>query len=150
MTLKARYKVRVQWADCDIARVVFYPNYFRMFDSATHHLMEQAGKPIPMMIRNDGIMGLPIVDAHAAVVQQREDIGPGLRHLIFHGVRRAAVRRRADLAGGKQPARGGVDFERLAITLAESLYDGVGVVASVYGVLPLQAPRTAMLTEAPQ
>ena len=66
MTLKARYKVRVQWADCDIARVVFYPNYFRMFDSATHHLMEQAGKPIPMMIRNDGIMGLPIVDAHAA------------------------------------------------------------------------------------
>ena len=66
MGLKARYEVRVQWGDCDMAQVVYYPGYFRMFDSASHHLMEQAGKPIPEMIRTDGIMGLPIVDAHAA------------------------------------------------------------------------------------
>ena len=66
MTLTARYRVRVQWSDCDMAQVVYYPHYFRMFDSATHHLMERAGKPIPAMIRDFGIMGLPIVDARAA------------------------------------------------------------------------------------
>jgi 4-hydroxybenzoyl-CoA thioesterase len=66
VTLKARFKVRVQWADCDMAQVMYYPNYLRMFDSATHHLMEQAGKPIPGMIREYEIIGLPIVDTHAA------------------------------------------------------------------------------------
>ena len=38
-----RFTVRIEWADCDPAGIVYYPRYFAMFDTATHHLFEAAG-----------------------------------------------------------------------------------------------------------
>lgn len=66
MSFRARYRVRVQWGDCDAARRMFYPNYFRLFDSATHNLFEQAGLPLPALFAERGLSGLPIVDAQAS------------------------------------------------------------------------------------
>lgn len=66
MTRKARYQVRVQWGDCDAAQHMYYPNYFRLFDTSTHNLMEQAGYPLPDIFRDYEIMGMPIVDAQAS------------------------------------------------------------------------------------
>ena len=65
MGFRARYRARVQWADCDAARRMFYPNYFRMFDCSTHNLFEQAGLPLPRLFVERGLAGLPIVDARA-------------------------------------------------------------------------------------
>ena len=35
-----RRTVRIEWADCDPAGIVFYPRYFEMFDAATNYLFE--------------------------------------------------------------------------------------------------------------
>ncbi|MCC7046067.1 MAG: acyl-CoA thioesterase [Alphaproteobacteria bacterium] len=59
------YKVRVQWGDCDGARIVFYPNFFRWFDESTRHLFESHGLPWAEMIDRYGSRGLPLVDARA-------------------------------------------------------------------------------------
>lgn len=61
MSIRTRYKTRVEWGDCDAGDHVYYPNYFRMFDSATHHLMEQAGFPLAQAIKDYDLMGVPIV-----------------------------------------------------------------------------------------
>ena len=63
---RARYQVRVQWGDCDGARIIFYPNYFKMFDTSTHHLFEQAGVPIPELMEKYDFIGMPLVDAHSS------------------------------------------------------------------------------------
>ena len=64
--LSARYQVRVQWGDCDGARIIFYPNYFKMFDTSTHNLFEQAGVPIPELMEKYDFIGMPLVDAHSS------------------------------------------------------------------------------------
>ncbi|MBM3486678.1 MAG: acyl-CoA thioesterase [Alphaproteobacteria bacterium] len=63
MGLKTRLKTKVEWGDCDPAGQMFYPNYFRYVDAATHHLLETAGIGIPALMREFAIMGLPLVDA---------------------------------------------------------------------------------------
>ena len=35
-------QVEIEFGDCDPAGIVYYPNYFRMFDAATAHLFEAA------------------------------------------------------------------------------------------------------------
>ena len=35
----------VEFGDCDPARIVFYPNFFRWMDSAARHYFEAAGLP---------------------------------------------------------------------------------------------------------
>ncbi len=63
MSVKTRYKTRVEWGDCDAGQHVYYPNYFRMFDSATHHLFEMAGIPLARVIKEYDVLGVPIVHA---------------------------------------------------------------------------------------
>lgn len=60
-----RRTVRIEWADCDIAGIVFYPRYFEMFDTATHHLFERAGWKKRDLIREFDIVGYPMVDTGA-------------------------------------------------------------------------------------
>lgn len=59
------YQIRIQWGDCDPARIVFYPNYFRWFDDATSRLFEAAGLPWPALFRAQAITGLPLVSVSA-------------------------------------------------------------------------------------
>lgn len=60
------YKVKVQWGDCDGARIVFYPNFFRWFDEATRNLFESHGLPWFDMIERYRTRGVPLVDAKAS------------------------------------------------------------------------------------
>ncbi|MFQ5972755.1 MAG: acyl-CoA thioesterase [Alphaproteobacteria bacterium] len=59
------YEVTVGWGDCDPARIVFYPNYFRWFDDAARHLFAAAGMPWETLFDTYGVVGLPLVDAQA-------------------------------------------------------------------------------------
>ncbi len=60
-----RRTVRIEWADCDAAGIVFYPNYFAIFDSSTHHLFEAAGWKKRDLIAAFDIVGYPMVDTRA-------------------------------------------------------------------------------------
>jgi 4-hydroxybenzoyl-CoA thioesterase len=63
-----RRAVRIEWADCDPAGIVFYPRYFEMFDSSTHRLFEAAGWKKRDLLREFGAAGYPMVDARARFI----------------------------------------------------------------------------------
>lgn len=59
-------EVEIEFGDCDPAGIVYYPNYFRMFDTATAHLFELAlGMKKIAWTRRFGILGIPMVDTGA-------------------------------------------------------------------------------------
>lgn len=60
-----RRTLRIEWGQCDPAGIMFYPQYFFIFDSSTGWLFERTGlKPLAMR-RKYGIVGMPIVEAGA-------------------------------------------------------------------------------------
>jgi 4-hydroxybenzoyl-CoA thioesterase len=54
---------RVEFGDTDAAGVVFYPNYFRWFDQATHELLRSISYPASRMFKEGFI--IPLVETHA-------------------------------------------------------------------------------------
>ena len=63
--LVIRRVVRIEWADCDPAGIVFHPRYFEMFDTSTHHLFEAAGWKKRDLLSEFGAAGYPVVDTRA-------------------------------------------------------------------------------------
>ena len=61
----ALYTVRVEWGDCDPARIVYYPNFFRWFDQATRNLFEASGLGWAELFERYDTRGMPLVDARA-------------------------------------------------------------------------------------
>ena len=63
-----RKQIHVEWGDCDPAGIVYFPRYFEYFDACTNALFESAGLPKPELLRSYGIMGIPLVEAHARYI----------------------------------------------------------------------------------
>jgi 4-hydroxybenzoyl-CoA thioesterase len=64
-----RRTVRIEWGDCDPAGIVFYPNYFAMFDHSTVLLIERAlGMKKDALYRHYGFGGYPSVEAKARFI----------------------------------------------------------------------------------
>lgn len=59
---------QVGFADCDPARMVFYPRFFELFDRATERLFAEVGLPWSEMFGRDGLSGLPLVDVGAKFI----------------------------------------------------------------------------------
>lgn len=57
--------VLVGFGDCDPAGIVFYPNFFRWFDLATHQMMHGSGYDIARVRREQGLIVGPLVDVGA-------------------------------------------------------------------------------------
>lgn len=55
----------IEWGQCDAAGIVFYPQYYIMFDSCTSLLFERAGWPRGSMFKTFDIHGLPLVETRA-------------------------------------------------------------------------------------
>ncbi|TMA93712.1 MAG: acyl-CoA thioesterase [Deltaproteobacteria bacterium] len=81
MTEKADYKeetghtmlvnrrtLRIEWGQCDPAGIVFYPQYFLIFDSSTGWLFERTGLSPSAMRKKYSIVGMPIVEVGARFV----------------------------------------------------------------------------------
>lgn len=66
MAFAIREARTVEWGDCDPLGIMFYPQSFKWFDTATHHLFEAAGLPMPELEARFGIAGLPLVDVGAS------------------------------------------------------------------------------------
>jgi len=59
-------RLQIEWGDCDPAGIVFYPNYFRMFNAATDALFAAAGFEPAIAFTRFGIIGYPMIDTSAA------------------------------------------------------------------------------------
>ena len=60
------YSVRVEFGDCDPARIVWFPNFFRWIDAASRHFFVGCG--VPSWTETEatlGVIGTPLVDTHA-------------------------------------------------------------------------------------
>ncbi len=60
-----RQEFVVDFADCDPARIVFYPRYFEWFDRATENLFRECGMAWPQLWAQYRLAGFPIVDVGA-------------------------------------------------------------------------------------
>ncbi len=63
------YRLTVEFGDCDPANIVFYPNYYRWFDAATHHLCQEAGLDWTRLRDEYGVIGFPLVETGATFRQ---------------------------------------------------------------------------------
>jgi len=64
------YTQRVEFGDCDPARIVWFPNFFRWIDAASRHFFIQCGVPSwDETEKTRGIIGTPLVDTHARFVK---------------------------------------------------------------------------------
>ena len=63
-----RIRIRVEFGDCDPAKIVFYANYFRWFDQCTSALFDAAGLPLRQLFKAHGVVGIPLVEARARFI----------------------------------------------------------------------------------
>jgi len=60
------YTVKVEFGDCDPARIVWFPNFFRWIDNASRHFFVECGVPSWSETEKTlGVIGTPLVDTHA-------------------------------------------------------------------------------------
>ncbi|RDV03876.1 acyl-CoA thioesterase [Undibacter mobilis] len=58
--------LRIEWGDCDPAGIIFYPNYFRIFDHSTAMLFEAAlGMTKHEMFKKLEFEGWPLIKTQA-------------------------------------------------------------------------------------
>jgi 4-hydroxybenzoyl-CoA thioesterase len=70
MTFTNTRKVRIEWADCDPAGIVFYPRYFEIFDASTSALFERAlGMNMFKMFKAFKSAGYPLARTRARFVR---------------------------------------------------------------------------------
>jgi len=64
--LDSRMDIRVEWAHCDPATIVYNPHYFDWMDRGVHRLFEAGGFRLEQMARADpDFRGVPLVKASA-------------------------------------------------------------------------------------
>jgi 4-hydroxybenzoyl-CoA thioesterase len=60
------YTQRVEFGDCDPARIVWFPNFFRWIDAASRNFFVQCGvPPWTETEKTLGVIGTPLVDTRA-------------------------------------------------------------------------------------
>ena len=69
MTKTIIHTIRVEFGDCDPARIVWFPNFFRWIDAASRNYFFSCGVPPWHEIEKSmGIIGTPLVDTQARFV----------------------------------------------------------------------------------
>jgi 4-hydroxybenzoyl-CoA thioesterase len=64
------HRVHVEFGDCDPARIVWFPNFFRWIDAASRHFFLGCGvPPWHETEATRGIIGTPLVDTHARFIK---------------------------------------------------------------------------------
>jgi 4-hydroxybenzoyl-CoA thioesterase len=63
------FRVGVQFGDCDPAGIVFFPNFSRWMDAASHHFFVGCGlRPWHAMPEIPGCVGAPLLEIHTRFV----------------------------------------------------------------------------------
>ena len=58
-------QITVEWAQCDAARIVFYPHFYVWFDQGTERLFRANGLSYAELARDFGVAGLPLLETGA-------------------------------------------------------------------------------------
>ena len=67
MTKTVIHSVTVEFGDCDPARIVWFPNFFRWIDAASRNYFVQCGvPPWHETTKTMGMIGTPLVDTQAS------------------------------------------------------------------------------------
>ena len=70
MSKEIVYTQRVEFGDCDPARIVWFPNFFRWIDAASRHFFIECGVPITPSVFSVSVhVGTPLVDTHARFIK---------------------------------------------------------------------------------
>ena len=70
MSKEIVYTQRVEFGDCDPARIVWFPNFFRWIDAASRHFFIACGvPPWTETEKTLGVIGTPLVDTHARFIK---------------------------------------------------------------------------------
>lgn len=70
MAREVIFTQNVEFGDCDPARIVWFPNFFRWIDAASRHFFIASGvPPWHETERTTGIIGTPLVDTHAKFIK---------------------------------------------------------------------------------
>jgi len=70
MSREITYTQRVEFGDCDPARIVWFPNFFRWIDAASRHFFVECGvPPWHETEKRLGVIGTPLVDTHARFIK---------------------------------------------------------------------------------
>lgn len=70
MSKSVIYTVRVEFGDCDPARIVWFPNFFRWIDAASRHFFVTCGvPPWHETTTTMGLIGTPLVDTQASFLK---------------------------------------------------------------------------------
>lgn len=65
MTKTSIHRVRVEFGDCDPAGIVFFPNFSRWSDAASHHFFRDCGLPAWRdLAQLPGCIGAPLLEVH--------------------------------------------------------------------------------------
>lgn len=64
-----RREFRIEWGQCDPAGVVYYPQFFVIFDVSTSRLFERTGLSGSELRKKYGTIGMPLVDAGATFLK---------------------------------------------------------------------------------
>ncbi|PLS18776.1 acyl-CoA thioesterase [Bacillus sp. M6-12] len=59
----AEYSFQVRWGDTDAAGIVFYPNFYKWMDEATHEYFTAIGFPSSKLYADEKI-GMPLLEAN--------------------------------------------------------------------------------------
>jgi 4-hydroxybenzoyl-CoA thioesterase len=61
------HTIQVEFGDCDPARIVWFPNFFRWIDAASRNFFVQCGVPLwHELEKTHGVHGTPLVDTKAS------------------------------------------------------------------------------------
>lgn len=64
------YKVNVEFGDCDPAKIVWFPNYFKWLDAASRYFFVQCGVPSwKETEKTIGVLGTPLVDIRTKFIK---------------------------------------------------------------------------------
>jgi 4-hydroxybenzoyl-CoA thioesterase len=58
-------EMTIDWADCDPAGIVFYPQFFRMMNTGTHMMFASVGLPFHEMVARYNTQGVPMLDVQS-------------------------------------------------------------------------------------
>ncbi len=57
------YSFKVRWGDTDPAAIVFFPNFYKWMDEATHEFLTEIGLPTSELIEKEKI-GAPLLESN--------------------------------------------------------------------------------------
>ncbi len=71
-----KYKLKVEWGDCDPYGIVFYPNFYKWMDNAQWNYFRKINQSISKLEKLYNIKGLPLLHTEARFLSacKREDI----------------------------------------------------------------------------